>query len=206
MLDNYYPPVALETIRMLPILLRQIEDRGADAFLEGSPYPQDAREILKKVLAPDNGRNEDFEPPSINPSEEEISEAMVLLEGDNIERELAILYSKMRAFGATLEGRTGGEDGAPKAKASDKSSYFRTTVSLMSKIVELREKASNVSQWLAFKNRVMSLLSSIMTPDQRNAFLEALEAEFGPPVAETSVENTLIAPENTPETPENPLD
>ena len=69
----------------------------------------------------------------------------------------------------------------------------------MSKIVELREKASNVSQWLAFKNRVMSLLSSIMTPDQRNAFLEALEAEFGQPVAETTVENT-------PETLEKTLD
>lgn len=199
MLDNYYPPVDLATIRMLPILLRQIEDRGAEAFLEGSPYPEDARSILKQILAPDDGRDFETIPQGINPSEEEISEAMLLLEGDNIERELAILYSKMRAFGATLEGRMGGEDGAPKAKASDKSSYFRTTVSLMSKIVELREKASNVSQWLAFKNRVMSLLSSIMTPDQRNAFLEALEAEFGQPVAETTVENT-------PETPEKPLD
>mgnify|MGYP000887063434 FL=1 len=65
----------------------------------------------------------------------------------------------------------------------------------MSKIVELREKASNVNQWLTFKNRVMGLLSSVMTPDQRNAFLEALEADYGQVVTENPVE-----------TPENPLE
>lgn len=196
MLDNYYPPVDLATLRMLPILLRQIEERGAAAFLEGSPYPEDAREILKKILEPAVNREPVAAPSGVNPSEEEITEALQLLEGDNIERELALLYSKLRAFGATLEGRTGGEDGGgQKAKASDKSSYFRTTVSLMSKIVELREKASNVNQWLTFKNRVMGLLSSVMTPDQRNAFLEALEADYGQVVTENPVE-----------TPENPLE
>jgi hypothetical protein len=49
----------------------------------------------------------------------------------------------------------------------------------MTKLVDLMEKAANISQVNAFKQRTMRILSDVMTPDQRNDFLAQMKTEFG---------------------------
>ena len=159
----YYPPIDLATIRMFPILKRQADEQGVMAFLERSPYSPEVFPILKDLLGASTK-------PSTGGSPIEIDEASVeAMTGDQVERELAVLYRKMKTYGSTLTSE----------QSSEQAAYFRVATSLMTKLVDLMERSANVSQVVAFKQRTLKLLSDVMTPDQRNEFLEGLKLEFG---------------------------
>lgn len=166
----YYPPIDEPTIRMLPLLATQLKGDGATNYLQGSPYKPEICEILRQFLVERMG-DEGLKTPlaGVGDSEEDLAHVERLLANGGVERELASLYGKLSRFGSGLTA----ED------TSEMASFFRVSTSLMTKIVDLQEKASGISQFLAFKNRVMGLLSDVMTVDQRNVFMEALEKDFG---------------------------
>ena len=173
MSNAYYPPIDEATIRMLPVLAKQIQAEGSVNYLQGSPYKPEICEILRQHLLEKNGPGGAAGP--ANPlagsgdSEEDLAYVERLLASGGVERELASLYGKLSRFG----------DGLTAEDTSEMASFFRVSTSLMTKIVELQEKASGISQFIAFKNRVMGLLSDVMSVDQRNIFMEALERDFG---------------------------
>ena len=158
---------------MLPLLATQLKGEGATNYLQGSPYKPEICEILRQHLAERMGDSGSAGP--ANPlagsgdSEEDLAYVERLLASGGVERELASLYGKLSRFG----------DGLTAEDTSEMASFFRVSTSLMTKIVELQEKASGISQFIAFKNRVMGLLSDVMSVDQRNIFMEAIERDFG---------------------------
>lgn len=173
MSNAYYPPIDEATIRMLPVLAKQIQADGSVNYLQGSPYKPEICEILRQHLLEKMGLGAAAGP--TNPlvgsgdSEEDLAYVEKLLASGGVERELASLYGKLSRFG----------DGLTAEDTSEMASFFRVSTSLMTKIVELQEKASGISQFIAFKNRVMGLLSDVMSVDQRNIFMEAIERDFG---------------------------
>ena len=173
MSNAYYPPIDEATIRMLPVLAKQIQAEGSVNYLQGSPYKPEICEILRQHLLEKMGLGAAAGP--ANPlvgngdSEEDLAYVEKLLASGGVERELASLYGKLSRFG----------DGLTAEDTSEMASFFRVSTSLMTKIVELQEKASGISQFIAFKNRVMGLLSDVMSVDQRNIFMEAIERDFG---------------------------
>lgn len=173
MSNAYYPPIDEATIRMLPVLAKQIQAEGSVNYLQGSPYKPEICEILRQHLLEKMGSGAAAGP--ANPlagnggSEEDLAYVEKLLASGGVERELASLYGKLSRFG----------DGLTAEDTSEMASFFRVSTSLMTKIVELQEKASGISQFIAFKNRVMGLLSDVMSVDQRNIFMEAIERDFG---------------------------
>lgn len=175
MSNAYYPPIDEATIRMLPVLAKQIQAEGSVNYLQGSPYKPEICEILRQHLLEKNGPGGSGSIGPANPlagnggSEEDLAYVEKLLASGGVERELASLYGKLSRFG----------DGLTAEDTSEMASFFRVSTSLMTKIVELQEKASGISQFIAFKNRVMGLLSDVMSVDQRNIFMEAIERDFG---------------------------
>lgn len=175
MSNAYYPPIDEATIRMLPVLAKQIQADGSVNYLQGSPYKPEICEILRQHLLEKNGPGGSGSAGPTNPlagnggSEEDLAYVEKLLASGGVERELASLYGKLSRFG----------DGLTAEDTSEMASFFRVSTSLMTKIVELQEKASGISQFIAFKNRVMGLLSDVMSVDQRNIFMEAIERDFG---------------------------
>ncbi len=169
----YYPPIDEPTIRMLPLLATQLKGEGAINYLQGSPYKPEICEILRQHLSERlGGENKGTSNPLAGEGkEEDLAYVEKLLASGGVERELANLYSKLSRFG----------DGLTLEDTSEMASYFRVSTSLMTKIVDLQEKASGISQFVAFKNRIMGLLSDVMTVDQRNIFMGALEKDFGDP-------------------------
>ena len=173
MSNAYYPPIDEATIRMLPVLAKQIQAEGSVNYLQGSPYKPEICEILRQHLLEKMGLGAAAGP--ANPlagsgdSEEDLAYVEKLLASGGVERELASLYGKLSRFG----------NGLTAEDTSEMASFFRVSTSLMTKIVELQEKASGISQFIAFKNRVMGLLSDVMSVDQRNIFMEAIERDFG---------------------------
>lgn len=171
MSNAYYPPIDEATIRMLPVLAKQIQAEGSVNYLQGSPYKPEICEILRQHLLEKMGAAAGPANPLAGNggSEEDLAYVEKLLASGGVERELASLYGKLSRFG----------DGLTAEDTSEMASFFRVSTSLMTKIVELQEKASGISQFIAFKNRVMGLLSDVMSVDQRNIFMEAIERDFG---------------------------
>ncbi len=171
MSNAYYPPIDEATIRMLPVLAKQIQAEGSVNYLQGSPYKPEICEILRQHLLEKMGSASGPANPlaGSGDSEEDLAYVERLLASGGVERELASLYGKLSRFG----------NGLTAEDTSEMASFFRVSTSLMTKIVELQEKASGISQFIAFKNRVMGLLSDVMSVDQRNVFMEALERDFG---------------------------
>ena len=170
MSNAYYPPIDEATIRMLPVLAKQLQAEGSVNYLQGSPYKPEICEILRQHLLEKMGPAGPANPlAGSGDSEEDLAYVEKLLASGGVERELASLYGKLSRFG----------NGLTAEDTSEMASFFRVSTSLMTKIVELQEKASGISQFIAFKNRVMGLLSDVMSVDQRNVFMEALERDFG---------------------------
>lgn len=167
----YYPPIDEPTIRMLPLLATQLKGEGATNYLQGSPYKPEICEILRQHLAERLGGDSGApaNPLAGGGTEADLAYVEQLLASGGVERELAMLYAKLNRFG----------DGLTLEDTTEMASYFRVSTSLMTKIVDLQEKASGISQFVAFKNRVMGLLSDVMSVDQRNVFMETLEKDFG---------------------------
>jgi len=178
MAQTYYPPVDAATLRMLPVILKQLEIHGVDAYLQEAPWPAEALGVLKEITRwkeVAENLKKGVEPEDIDDLED--LEAAV-----DVERELATVYKKLRRFGNTLSSE----------QVSEKVSFFRITTALLTKLVDQMEKASNINQYAAFRQAVMKILGDVMTPDQRNEFLTRLAEQFGmeDPAVEISKKTT----------------
>ena len=165
MSQTYYPPIDAATLRMLPVIMKQLETHGVDAYLQEAPWPAETLGILKEVAhwkeICENAKK-GIEPGDLDDLEE--LEAAV-----DVERELATVYQKLKRFGNTLSSE----------QVSEKVSFFRITTPLLTKLVDQMEKASNINQYAAFRQSVMKILGDVMSPDQRNEFLKRLAEQFG---------------------------
>lgn len=163
-MSHYYPPVDAATLRMLPVLMTQIETHGA-AYLQEAPWPVEASTILTQVArwkAAHGGAQDGEDDVDLEGLEDQVGDL-------DVGEELTRVYKKLRRFGDRL-----GVD-----QVSEQVAFFRITTSLLTKLVEQMEKASNVTQYTAFRQAVMRILGDVMTADQRNEFLGRLSQQFG---------------------------
>ena len=85
---------------------------------------------------------------------------------DEITAEISMLYSRLNDYWTKVR---------DSEKSADKNTYFRITVSLLEKIVEIREKMTNLSSFNAYEAEVLSIMTEIMDADQRNEMTTRLE-------------------------------
>lgn len=175
----YYPPVDAATLRMLPVLMTQMANHGADAYLQSAPWPAESLGVLKEIARwkdiADNVKA--GKPVGVEAGDEDLEEMENAIGNIDVERELATVYGKLKRFGQTLS----------SDQVSEKVSFFRITTALLTKLVDQMEKASNINQYAAFRQSVMKILGDVMTPDQRNEFLKRLAEQFGMPDPEAEI-------------------
>ena len=164
-MSHYYPPVDAATLRMIPVLMTQLETHGV-AYLQEAPWPVEASTILTQILRWKSGQGapegSGEAPMDLDGLEEQVGDL-------DVSEELTRVYKKLRRFGDRLNAD----------QVSEQVAFFRITTSLLTKLVEQMEKASNVTQYTAFRQAVMKILGDVMSADQRNEFLARLSQQFG---------------------------
>lgn len=166
MSDVYWPKLALDQ-KELDIAKRRLAQGSLNLDDPACPYSEDVKALLRgpqvveKIVYRDREMEDDFTDGVIELATEE-----------DLLKEVAILSRELKEYGKGLN-RGGGEDG--ETKGSDMNTYFRLSVTLMERILQIREKASLLVEHSRFVNEVLNILADILNADQREAAIERLK-------------------------------
>ena len=89
------------------------------------------------------------------------------LEVGDVGEEAAKIYKEIRAFSKSLD----------KKNTSEFMAAYRTTTSLLEKLLTIQEKAANVKDIKDFEARVFKVIDDVLTPDQRTLVMDLLRGE-----------------------------
>lgn len=113
------------------------------------PYPSSVKQFLAERLA-----------------KTETSGAKRHYDDDDLEAEIAELYSELKVAGLRVSG----------VDAKEKAQVMKTFADLLTKMVTLRERVVNIRHMSGFQKSVIEILETVLTPDQRGEFLERMHA------------------------------
>lgn len=157
MSSNFYPALPTQ-------LLKQVMDlyENNPEYFSDPECPYDQR--IKDLFTCTNPVN-DFD------SHAHVSKPM----GEtDLQQEIADLYEGLKTYGETAK---------TSDNASDRNTYFRLSVGLLEKIVELKERLIYIQNVNTFIETVLDAMGDILNPDQRNEFtarVSKLTADFVP--------------------------
>lgn len=158
MAQRYYPQIN-------PQAIRQVLDfcRADPGYIDdpSCPYPLHVKALFKKEEKSSTKQSENTAPPAKAPD--------VDFSNLGLEEELRDVYQKLQDYGATLS-KTPGEDDETSAK----NTYFRLSVSLLEKIIDLRKDLDYIKNINQFIEAVVDGLGEVLTTDQRNEFMAQL--------------------------------
>lgn len=87
----------------------------------------------------------------------------------DLEGETSRLYTELKAFGIALQ----------SGDTSEKNTYFRLSVSLLEKLLDLKERTIGVKQVTEFTNTVLTIMEDELTPDIRTKIVHRLKTILG---------------------------
>ncbi len=87
----------------------------------------------------------------------------------DLEGETSRLYTELKAFGVALQA----------GDTSEKNTYFRLSVSLLEKLLDLKERTIGVKQVTEFTNTVLTIMEDELTPDIRTKIVHRLKSILG---------------------------
>jgi len=146
-----YPPIALSAVNALEAILANYKVKGRE-YLEQSPYPPEIKAKLM-VLA------------SSLASAQKRKESDDNLEADiNVKLEMDNLFRSLKNFSVDDE----------SLAATEKIAILRIQTNQLEKIIELREKAIGIDQYVIFRETMMEFISRKFEPDDINELQERL--------------------------------
>lgn len=149
MKKRHYPPLDEKQIS----LIQQLFAVDPDYFKDPScPYSQ---EVIK--LFEGDNPVKDFDEHTISVDE---------MSDDDIVTEISELHSKLKTYW---------DDVKSSDKSTDKNTFFRVSVTLMERIVDLREQMSNIKNVNLFTSEILSIMEQVLTADQRNEVIDRLK-------------------------------
>ncbi len=153
-MPRFYPPLAEKDLRLISQLVQADPE-----YLTGKecPYSKDVIHLLMRGLGQSGAREEATTSESYSTSE--------LTTDAEISNEINNLYHRLQDYWQEVKNSD---------KSTDKNTFFRVSTSLLEKIVELREKMSNVGQVNSFISTILSIMDELLTPDQRSEVEERL--------------------------------
>jgi len=84
----------------------------------------------------------------------------------SIEEELQNVFDELKVYGRTLS----------SSDNTERMSYFRTSTSLLEKLVILKERAAGVKQVKEFENAVLGIMEEVLTSEQRTQVMDQLKS------------------------------
>ena len=150
MSDGYfYPPINEHHI----IQISKLYELNPDYFSnKDCPYPKEVIEVFTGTA-----KYHDFD-----------SHAPESTETDSILSQIQQLSKQLKEYGRGILDDEGNS-------STDRNTYFRLSVALMEKLVDIREKITNIKEYEMFISEVLDIMDSELDADQRSRVLERLE-------------------------------
>lgn len=142
-----YPPITLGAVNALEEILTNYQKQGKK-YLEEAPYSLDIKaqlSLLLSILRELNPKN-----PKNPKNQEPIGDVDVTKEMDE-------LYTSLKNFKGT-------EELAP----TERIAVLRIQTNLLEKVIEMRERALGVADYVIFRETVMEFISNKFEPDDIN--------------------------------------
>lgn len=118
------------------------------------PYSKSTKDIFK-------GKRKYADFDSHNPPDQ-------LPDSDDLITQINYLSQELKDYGASISGNV-------ESTASDKNTYFRLSVTLLDKLIELKEKTVKIKEYEVFSSAVLDAMERDMTPDQRQVIMTRLQ-------------------------------
>lgn len=148
--EAFYPEITEDQLWPFLIVKRLLQE-NPDLFDDPKcPYNEGIRGFFASIPLGDD-----------TSVEGEISEVLV----EDLEEEASRLYQELKKFGQSLEA----------GDTSERNTYFRLSVSLLEKILELKERAVGLKNVKHFTDTVLQIMEDILTPDQRTKIMDRLQ-------------------------------
>lgn len=146
-----YPPIALSAVNALEAILANYKVQGRN-YLEQSPYSPEIKAKLMVIA-------------SASVTAQKRKEQEDDLEADiNVKLEMDSLFRSLKNFSVEDE----------NLAATEKIAILRIQTSQLEKIIEMREKAIGIDQYVVFRETVMDFISRKFEPDDINELQDRL--------------------------------
>lgn len=147
----HYPQFAE---RNIPLIL-QLSGTNPDYFTHPEcPYLETTKMLFDKKVSKVLHNT-----PDLGVVEEELTDK-------NTIEELSSLYKLLQEYK---------QEAMMSDKSADKNTFFRVSLSLLEKVIVLKEKMSNLNQVNAFVATVITVMEEVLTSDQRGLVMEKLK-------------------------------
>lgn len=146
--ERYYPSVDEKSIKLL---LRLMESDPKLLDHPECPYSDDFKSLFKHTE-----KARDFD----------TSDDTVIPDANDLLTQINMLSRELAEYGQTIKHSDN--------NASDRNTYFRLSVTLMEKLVDIKERISKISQYEAFIGTILEFMDREFTPDQRNLLVQGL--------------------------------
>lgn len=148
--DIFYPPINQQQIA----LISRLYEAHPNYFDRPEcPYSKEVKEAFKKT-----GMVHDFDTHNISE----------LPNSDNMLEQINQLMYELKNYGQSINSEE-------TTSASDRNTYFRLSVTLLEKLVDIKEKIGKIKDYEVFTTAVLDVMDRILTPDQRTEVMEKLE-------------------------------
>lgn len=149
--DRFYPPLNEDSIHLVLELLDNDPEYLSDA---ACPYSQRIKDLFHK-----SPLNPDFDPSSELLGSDEFTE-------EDVTKQISSLYRELKKFGTEAQF---------SENASDKSTYFRVAVSLLERLIKLKEQSSRLAKHNDFVYAILSVMEEVLNADQIAEVQDRLE-------------------------------
>lgn len=156
-----YPQIDPKMLVPLRIIAAELAENPGYLDDESCPYDPDLKDFLS-VFGPQNIKNT----PQTGPKSSFLGSR-----GDKwaaMEGEAAALYQELKDFGENLS----------VDDVAERMSYFRTSTSLLEKIISINERAMGLKQIHEFQQTVLDVIENVLTTDQRTKVMGLLKASI----------------------------
>lgn len=86
---------------------------------------------------------------------------------DSLIAQINILSHQLQEYGNSI-------NLGDNVSASDRNTYFRLSVALLEKLIEIKEKVTKIKEYEVFTAAVMDIMDKLLSPDQRNVMMAKL--------------------------------
>lgn len=144
--DRFYPPV---DERML-LLVAKIYENDVNYFIDPRcPYSQEFKDIYQK-----QAKHNDFD-----------AHNSELKTSDGLLEEINLLAAQLKQYWQEIQSGQG-------TTPADKNTYFRLATSLLEKMIDMKERITNIKEFEAFTTLVLDVLDKELDTEARNRVLD----------------------------------
>lgn len=151
--EHFYPVIADKQRDF--VLIGRLYEANPGYFSDPKcPYPQDIKDIFQK-----KAKYHDFDSHDKNK----------VPETDTLMAQINTLNSELKSYGQSIN-----ED--ETTSASDRNTYFRLSVTLLEKLIDMKERIAKIAEVEIFITAVLDVMDKELSPDQRAAIMSRLES------------------------------